>query len=96
MVYYFHIISDRACHCTVAFILFDTKCFILIMSRLVVFASRPVEQFLSMLKSQHVVACFAVWRVCLCCLPLLDVELVWSCYASVATVSLKVAACARQ
>lgn len=32
------------------------------MSRLVVFASRPVEQFLSMLKSQHVVACFAVGR----------------------------------
>lgn len=30
------------------------------MSRLVVFASRPVEQFLSMLKSQPVVACFAV------------------------------------
>ena len=30
------------------------------MSRSVVFASRPVEQFLSVLKSQHVVACFAV------------------------------------
>ena len=50
------------------------------MSRLVVLASRPVEQFLSMLKSQHVVACFAVWRafayaVCLC--------LMWSLFGAV-------------
>ena len=57
---YVFFIKINRCQSTVAFILFDTKCFILIMSRLVVFASRPVEQFLSMLKSQHVVACFAV------------------------------------
>ena len=62
MIYYIHIISDRYCQSTVAFILFDTKCFILIMSRLVVFASRPVEQFLSVLKSQLMVACFAAGR----------------------------------
>ena len=84
------------CQSTVAFILFDTKCFILIMSRLVALTSRPVEQFLSMLKSQHVEAVLLSVGICLCCLPLLDVELVWSCYASVATVSLIVAAWARQ
>ena len=50
------------------------------MSRLVVFASRQVEQFLSMLKSQHVVACFAVGRIRLCCVILLVWELVWLAY----------------
>jgi len=50
------------------------------MSQLVVLASRPVEQFLSMLKSQHVEAILLLVGICLCCLPLLDVELVWLAY----------------